>query len=154
MKRKLAAVVIGVAMLGIAGGQPPPELKGAVPPLPVAGTGQAVDPLPTIPTLASIDQASSIPKLDLPAPAPTTAPVPPTFDALVQELQAVRTQKAELEKREKAITEALLKKFAEQKSQLEKLGVVAGLPPLTPAPKIDDIPVPAFAPQGEKKDVK
>jgi hypothetical protein len=80
--------------------------------------------------------------------------MPATFDALVQELRDVRAAKAELEKREKAITEALLKQFAEQKSQLEKLGVVAGLPPLTPAPKLDDIPVPAPAPMGEKKDVK
>jgi hypothetical protein len=157
MKRKLAAVVLCGAMLGIAGGQPPapgdgppPAISNVVPSLPVAGNGQAVDPLPSIPGIAlSNDQATSLPRIE--NPAPPAAPVPPNFDALVKELQSVRTQKAELEKREKAITEALLKKFAEQKSQLEKLGIPV-TPPAAPAPvsevSFDSPPILAPAPKG------
>jgi hypothetical protein len=128
MKRKLAAVFVCVAMLGIAGGQPPPA---DVPPLTKS---------PPPPSAAdAIGGGGLIPVPSVHPTAPPVAGVPPTFDALVQELQAVRRQKAELEKREKAITEALLKKFAEQKSQLEALGIPVNPPKPAPAPEIADL---------------
>jgi hypothetical protein len=133
MKRKLAAVVVCVAMLGIAGGQPPPA---DVPPL-TTSTPPLIDP-------AAVGGGGLIPVPSVHATAPPVAPVPPTFDTLIQELQTVRTQKAELEKREKAVTEALLKKFAEQKSQLEALGIPVNPPkPVAPAPEIADLLPPA-----------
>src|SRR5262245_24588738 len=104
MKRKLAAVVVCVAMLGIAGGQPPPppaEVPPPILPVPTSPVAGSVIPAPSV----DLGQTSSLPRID--SPAPPAAPVPPSFDALVNELKAVRTQKAELEKREKAITEAL-----------------------------------------------
>src|SRR5436190_16805255 len=106
MKRKITAVVVCVVVLGIAGGQSSPELKSVVPSLLVAGTGQAVEPLPVVPTLGANDQ-QSIPNLNIPSPAPVV--VPTSFDALVAELKSLRTQKAEIERKEKSLTEALMK---------------------------------------------
>jgi hypothetical protein len=141
MKRKLVAVVVCVAMLGIAGGQPPPPPAEVPPPSlpitapPAAGNVPAVQPTPSIPAPAVETAHDPLPRIDAPAPS--------TFDTLVKELQTVRAQKAELEKREKAITEALLKKFAEQKSQLEALGIAV----TAPTPKLDEesagLPIPS-----------
>src|SRR5262245_52306105 len=142
MKRKLAVVVVCVAMLGIAGGQPPPSdltpppITPAAPSPPLVAGTQAVDPVPTLPIPADSGPAAFLPRVETPAPVPP--PAPPTFDTLVRELKQIRDQKAELEKREKAVTEALLRKFAEQKSQLESLGIPVAAPVPRDVPKLDD----------------
>jgi hypothetical protein len=150
MKRKLAAVVVCVAMLGIAGGQPPmpsdvPSVSSSSPPVPVVPAPSLTAPA------ANTGQLVAVPSLN--TPAPPVASVPPTFDTLVQELQAVRRQKALLETREKAITEALLKKFAEQKSQLEALGVMVTAPVPRDVPKLDDVKKDDFKKEDIKKPV-
>jgi hypothetical protein len=141
MKRKLAAVVVCVAMLGIAGGQPPPPTE--VPPGATASPPN-IEQAQTLPTPAASSGLIPVPLLSgtVSPTLPPSTPVPPTFDALVQELQAVRTQKAELEKREKAITEALLRKFAEQKGQLEALGISVTPPKPAPPPATENIELP------------
>jgi hypothetical protein len=142
MKRKLAAVVVCVAMLGIAGGQPPPPTD--VPPV-TTSSPPTIEQAQTLPVPAANSGLIPVPHLagTVSPTLPPSAAVPPTFDALVQELQAVRRQKAELEKREKAITEALLKKFAEQKSQLEALGIPVNPPKPVPLPATENVDLPA-----------
>jgi hypothetical protein len=66
-----------------------------------------------------------------------SAPPAKTFEALLAELKVIRAQKAELEKREKAITEELVKKHLEQKKELETMGVMATIP--VPRMKGDDL---------------
>ena len=138
MKRKLAAVVVCVAMLGIAGGQPPPPTD--VPPV-TTSSPPTIEQAQILPVPAANSGLIPVPLLSgtVSPTLPPSTPVPPTIDALVNELKAVRAQKAELEKREKAITEALLKKFAEQKSQLEALGIPVNPPKPAPPPEIADL---------------
>jgi hypothetical protein len=151
MKRNLAAVVVCVAMLGIAGGQPPPPTE--VPPVATSSPPVPVKPEPplTVPA-ANTGQVVEVPAINAPAP-PATRPMPATFDALVQELRDVRATKAELEKREKAITEALVKKFAEQKGQLEALGLIVTAPVPRDMPKLDDVKKDEFKKEDAKKPV-
>jgi hypothetical protein len=57
---------------------------------------------------------------------PTSArsePKAQTIDELISKLTAIKTQKAELERAEKELLEALKAKFKEQKGLLKKLGV-------------------------------
>jgi hypothetical protein len=63
---------------------------------------------------------------------------PPSVDALIDQLEMLRKQKAELEAREKALVEQLQGRLKNQSDRLQKLGVVA----------------PAAAPPVAKEDVK
>ncbi|HEY2784644.1 MAG TPA: hypothetical protein VGJ05_06670 [Fimbriiglobus sp.] len=121
--RRLAILGACCGVVGVADGQPPtaPAIS-----TPVPGLTFSTPPAGSLPSLTT--PATLAPMLEQTQLVPAT--VEPNFDTLLADLMAVRTQKAELEKREKAITEALLKKFKEQKSQLEKLGITEPAPAL------------------------
>jgi hypothetical protein len=58
----------------------------------------------------------------------------PTVDELVSKLEALRKQKAEIEKQEKLVTEELQARFKALQERLSKLGVLPARPPIADAP--------------------
>jgi hypothetical protein len=109
-------LVVAVGLLVAAGGyvvsQTPP------PPAPVPGPGQpySVPPPPTAPS-------------DFPPPAPTppTPPAPPaekSIDRLLDDLEAIRAQKAELLKREQELMKDIRQKLEKQAERAARLGIV------------------------------
>jgi hypothetical protein len=95
-------------------------------------------PLP-VPTIAP-------PMPSLPANHVALAPVPhqqaPTVEQLLDQITAVRAQKAELEKREQALVGTLRMKLAAQKERLTKLGIAESAP--SPRPLVGDVPPPVI----------
>jgi hypothetical protein len=75
---------------------------------------------------------------EIPVPDPVTAPAraeppaAPTVEVLIAELEKLRTQKAALEAREKAVVTKLQERLKDQKDRLNKLGVLPQNPPLPP----------------------
>jgi hypothetical protein len=82
------------------------------------GRPQAPDVKPAPP---GIDQ--EIP-LDPPV-KPAAPPPPPSVESLIDQLEQLRKQKAELEAREKALIEQLQGRLKNQSDRLQKLGVAA-----------------------------
>lgn len=80
----------------------------------------------------------------LPANHVVRAPVPhqqaPTVEQLLDQITAIRSQKAELEKREQAMVAALRAKLAAQKERLTKLGIAEKAP--APRAQADELPPP------------
>jgi hypothetical protein len=77
---------------------------------------------------------------------PALAPAgekPKTVDQLLDELAAIKSQKEELERKEKAIIGALQERLRAQRERLEKLGVEASKPVATAA-----APTPKTTPAG------
>jgi hypothetical protein len=95
------ALAVLLAACGVALTQPPPA------------------PGPNIPPVS--------PPLATPPVIPTPPP-PPTLDQLLDQLEQVQTQKAELAKREESLRQIIRKKLDEQDQRLKKLG-------LAPMPK-------------------
>jgi hypothetical protein len=77
-----------------------------------------------------------IPELDISAPVKQATPPPPSVEALIDQLEQLRKQKAELEVREKALVEQLQSRLKSQSDRLQKLGVIAPTVP-PPAAKED-----------------
>jgi hypothetical protein len=94
-------------------------------------------PPPAVPTLEPVAP---------PLPASHVARIPavqqqaPTVEQLLDQITAIRAQKAELEKREQAIVGALRTKLAAQKERLTKLGIAEKAP--TPRAQADELPPP------------
>jgi hypothetical protein len=97
-------------------------------------TSQPVPPVPPVP--------SPSPRLEFPPPGPPPANIPPvivptaptypvppapppekTVDELLNDLERVQTQKAELDKREQELKATIRKKLEKQTERLNKLGV-------------------------------
>ena len=94
---------------------------GPQPPQPVTG-------LPPVPP------EGPPPAYGIPAPASAVAPaVPPTLEQLIDRLAAIKAQKEQLEKQEKALANEIRKKLAEQQQRLKKLGIEKDGPAPTPA---------------------
>jgi hypothetical protein len=82
------------------------------------GRPQAPDVKPAQPR---IDQ-----EIPLDPPLKPAAPPPPSsVDALLDQLEQLRKQKADLERREKALVEQLQNRLKNQSDRLQKLGVAA-----------------------------
>jgi hypothetical protein len=94
----LATLVCGVAV-----SQPPP--KPATPP--PAPPPSGVTPPPYLP----------------PRPSPPAPPAPRSVEELLTELESIKAQKAELERKEKELKAAIAKKLEEQAERLKKLGI-------------------------------
>ena len=120
MSRKPIVAAAGLLLLacGIAlAQQPPPPLGPAsVPPL-------SFDP-PSVSPLA-----------------PPVASPEQTLDQLLDAMEKLRTQKAELEKREQELLKVIQRKATQQKERMDKLGVNVMVHPLLP-------PVPPVLPDG------
>jgi hypothetical protein len=108
-------------------------------------TRLAVLPLAFLGLLAFGGAQAQLPRtLDEPQPLKPPAvevplkAVPPaearTVDELVSKLEALRKQKAEIEKQEKAVAEELKARFKQLEERLAKLGVLPGTPPIVDAP--------------------
>jgi hypothetical protein len=69
-----------------------------------------------------------------PPPEPPKAPPERTLDELMDEVEKIRAQKADLEKKEQELVKTILKKASEQKVRMDKLGV-------NPNPVIPPIPI-------------
>ena len=119
--RRLGVVLVVCTLVGVAGGQPPP----------VANFGGGQPPVLEIPTPV----LESVPVAKQPAP---------TVDQLIEQLVAVRKEKAELEKREQAVIKALQDKLRDQKEKLDKLGILPGAPNEAPRIPETSLPVPAI----------
>ena len=92
-----------------------PTLLVAVSLLAIAGVGHTQQPIVVPPS-------PGIPPIEPPVPA-----VPPkaeqTLDQMLDALEALRVQKAELEKKEHAMVEAINKKLDTQTERMKKLGI-------------------------------
>jgi hypothetical protein len=102
-----------------------PTLEPVAPPLPAS-------PVTNAPKFAYVARV----------PQPVSTVQPPTVEQLLDQITAIRTQKAELEKREQAIVGALRLKLAAQKERLTKLGIAESAP--APRPQVEDVPPPVI----------
>lgn len=113
--RTLALVGCALLVCVLAGGGYP---QAPSDPIPVPG--------PTVPGIPA-------PQIVAP-PTAAPAPAPKTVDQLIDNLTELRRQKAELEKKEQAVTAELREKLKAQRERLSKLGI-------EPAPIPQRVPV-------------
>jgi hypothetical protein len=80
------------------------------------------------------DGKANVPSISLPPPelkplvsAPTPAPTP-TVEDLIKQLELLRKEKAELEKREKDVIAKLQERMKEHTDRLNKLGIIIPAP--------------------------
>lgn len=113
--RTLALVGCALLVCVLVGGGGYPQ----APPDPIPAPGLPGIPAPQAGVVSS-GPVASIPQ----------APAPRTVDQLIDTLSELRRQKAELEKKEQAVTAELREKLKEQRERLSKLGIEpAPVPP-------------------------
>jgi hypothetical protein len=127
-------ILLGGLVAAVAVGQPPPPPAASVSPL-----------LPSVGLPAGSPQAILI-QGSLPVPAAPAVEKPQTVDQLLDELAAVKAQKEELERKEKAIVAALQERLLAQRERLKKLGIEAAKPAAAVAPTATQMPPAAEAP--------
>jgi hypothetical protein len=110
---------------------------------------------PPIPTPAP--SAQTIPPVTPPLPSPSvtvpTPPPPPTLDQLLDQLEQVQAQKAEMAKREESLRQIIRKKLDGQDQRLKKLGLApqpAKVKVMEPD-RVGRIIIEGFAAKDEKK---
>lgn len=126
----LLAAPLLLAITGEGGYPQAPPITPSTPPI----VPQPAPPYPIV-------SASSV----LTAPvltASATVQQPPTVEQLLDQITTIRTQKAELEKREQALVSTLRMKLAAQKERLTKLGIAENA--AAPRTQVDDVPPPVI----------
>ena len=121
-----------------------PAVLVAVSLLAIGGVGYSQVPQPgTIPP-------PGVPLFPVPQPLPPSPLPEPTVEQMLDSLESLRVQKAELEKKEREIVASINKKIDKQTERMKKLGLEK--PPVVPAPaptipivieRIPDSPPPA-----------
>ena len=115
----VVALATGIWLAGPVGAQPPPA-----------------DDMPRLPTVPPLDQP----------PPPQLEPQPLTLEQNIKALKELRAKKAEFEKEEAKAVSAIQKQLAEQKRELDELGIPASPSPiLPPSPRLPQV-VPIFSP--------
>ena len=123
-----------------------PILLVAISLLAIAGVGQTQQPqLPpvtiTLPEPVPVPQMGPmIPQPQRLVPTVATKPVDPTVDQMLDELEALRIQKAELEKKESEMVAAIGKKVETQSARMKKLGIGSEKPV---ANEVESKPIPS-----------
>lgn len=131
MSRKPIVAAGGLLLLAAGFALAHQDLPPLVPPIggvsptttpPLAGSSG-----PVVPPIGG----SAIPS---PPPAPPKPPAEKTLDELMDEVEKIRTQKAELEKKEQELVKAIQKKTTEQNARMVKLGIPQIMPAMPPIP--------------------
>ena len=130
MTRTVLALITLAAVLSTASAQPPRRPDQPRTDAPTPPTGQPQQFLPP-------DRGPTVPQ-QIP-PAGPQAPEDKSLDQLLDELEAVRAQKAELEKREQEVTRAIQRRAEKQAERMNRLGVTPGT---LPAPTVPAQPAP------------
>lgn len=125
MRLPTLLAALGLVALAAAGHSQPPPSPGSLPPEPTPlGNPQ-------------------------PAPSTTPAPTPPaeqTVDQVLDALERLQAQKAELEKQEQALKDVLAKKLEKQGERVKKVGLKKDAPPkpregpVTGRPEVTELP--------------
>ena len=84
------------------------------------------------PPVGPSPQTQNIPPLSVPKTPPVTAPAEKTVDEMLDELESLRGQKAELEKKEAELVKAIQRKIEKQADRLNRLGIGAPVVPTAP----------------------
>jgi len=123
----VSGLVVAVCLLALAGFFP----------IPVEAQNPSTSPPPV--------QEPPVPPPARPPDAPASQPAPAgmSIDQLMEQLTRLRAQRAELEKLEKEVMDALKEKLKEQRQRLQKLGVPVEEQPVAPTkpvpPPIDKL---------------
>ena len=130
LNRKLAAV-FGAAWLSAcpAQAQPAPLPR----PAPVPDEKRPTPPPSATPPAAGSPPGATIPPppsdpRDIRPPVPTARPAEPGVDDLLSQIERLRDERAALEAKERALTDLLRRKLAEQTERVKKLGLSTGSP--------------------------
>ena len=118
------------------GRQQPPAVAAPALPMPAAPAGHLTVAGP-VPQAVQADERAALPS---PAAAPEK-PAAATIDQLMDQLERLRAQKAELDRQEKATIEKLQEAVAKQKDRLTKLGVVEPAPAPALVPPLGGVSV-------------
>lgn len=99
------------------------------------------------PPPAQKSEPQTIPPTDLPTRSAPPAPEK-SLDQLLDELEALRDKKAEIEKKEAELTKAILRKSERQADRMNRLGVggTGGLVPVAPVPSVAPVPAATSSP--------
>ena len=124
----IVSVAVLVAICGMAYTQQPtpttaPDLQIIPPPLPAGVPG--------------------IPDLGSPSPnftTPIVVPPEPSVDQLLDKLEALRSQKAELEKQEQELLKIVRQKLVKQSDRMGRLGIANTDPAVVPKPQVPKLP--------------
>jgi hypothetical protein len=123
-------VSLGLVVVTCGGGysqpQPTPSIPAIPPPPAFPGVTPGIAPPPGVSIFPAVGPNLPSPFPTSPTPVATPAPAPapePPVDQLLDQLERVQVQKAELEKKEKELKAAVLKKLQQQTERLNKLGV-------------------------------
>src|SRR5262245_44353825 len=119
----VAAVTVGTSQVPVG----PP---GSAPLLPPGGVSPTGHPTPLQPPAGTVPAYQPDPSVLQPTrthiPSPNIPPSrspEPTVEQLIEALERLKVQKAELDKQEQLVKDALAKKLAVQGERLKKLGV-------------------------------
>ncbi|MBO0697316.1 MAG: hypothetical protein J2P46_02875 [Zavarzinella sp.] len=104
-----------------------------------AGSGQGQAPPPDVPPLPDIGPAP----LARPMVPQATAPV--SVEDLMNQLERLRKEKAEIEKRERAVLQQLKERLKQQGERLSKMGIA--VTPPSPGPDTKDVGLPLVPPK-------
>src|SRR5437763_5743531 len=140
----LVAVLVLPAVAAVAYTQSQPP---AVPPLPSPPVVQQADPAPP-PAAIRPPEGRIIPPQSVPV-----APKEPTVDEMLDSLERLRAQKAEIEKREQELVAAIRRKIEKQAERLERLGVAPRPAAATPD-RVGRIVIVGASGEAEKRIVK
>ncbi len=125
----IVSVALLIAICGMAYTQQPGSPDALIFPTPL--------PPPSLPV------ASAIPKLDSTPPIftpPIAVPPEPSVDQLLDKLEALRSQKAELEKQEQELLKVVRQKLAKQSDRMGRLGIANTDPAVVPKPQVPKLP--------------
>jgi hypothetical protein len=125
--RRSALLVTGLLVLAAVGAAQVPPSPGG-PPVPALPPGEktfgpSADPVAPPHSLPLDPAATRIPSPNVPPAAAPPRPAEPTVEQMIEALERLKAQKADLDRQEQAIKEALAKKLAAQGERLRKLGV-------------------------------
>ena len=105
---------------------------------------------------SQVPQPGSLPPPGIPSfPSPSTSPPPsmpePTVEQMLDSLESLRVQKAELEKRERELVASINKKIDKQTERMKKLGLEKppAAPPVVPVGVQDEL-IPTLPPSVSK----
>jgi hypothetical protein len=110
---------------------PQPTLRPTQPSQSNPPTVTPTDVIPAVPV------APSAPSNTIPPPAVPAAPLEQTVDQMLDRLEHLRAQKAEIERKEQELLSAIRKKIEKQSERLDRLGITPRPPePVAPLPTI------------------
>lgn len=141
-KRNLLLAAVGGALLSVCG---PAPAQYRPPGLPDPGRPKVTlsDFVVPIPKVAAQAEPTAFPPGGLPAIPSATVPPPAgkpddlTIDQLLDAVEAVRAQKAALEKQEQALLKVIGEKAEKLKARINKVGAGTLLDPIKPDQKTD-----------------